>query len=222
MVDIRIVIEGGVLPNENISAATIDNSEKLREAFHKLLSRVVNPETFNLVIEVGAGYKNAARSFRKYALLSDNSSLLIDLDGAKPTKEKRLNELGINEFSNQVFFMVQEMEAWILSQPEVIEKCYKDRFIRENPTVNMVQTELELFSRHPEALVKPGDKLRILIGRYFSEMKGNVKKKKKYGKLKDAPLLIENLDIFKLIETFEDVRRLKNYLNKPSLPLSDG
>lgn len=44
-------------------------------------------------------------------------------------------------------------------------------------------------------------------------MKGNVKKKKKYGKLKDAPLLIENLDICKLIETFDDVKSLKSHID---------
>lgn len=34
MVTIRIVVEGGVLPNANKGAATIANSERLREAFH--------------------------------------------------------------------------------------------------------------------------------------------------------------------------------------------
>lgn len=63
MVDIRIVVEGGVLPHASISAATMDGSEKLREAFHKLLSRVVSPDKFNLIVETGAGYKNAAKSF---------------------------------------------------------------------------------------------------------------------------------------------------------------
>lgn len=37
-------------------------------------------------------------------------------------------------------------------------------------------------------------------------------KKKKYGKLKDAPLLIEKMDINKLIEKFEDVRLLKEFI----------
>lgn len=120
MVDIKIVIEGGVLPNDNISAATFNNSEKLREAFHKLLCRVVKPEKFNLIIEIGASYKNAAKSFKKHALIDNDISLLIDLDGTTPSKDERLNELEINEFRNRVFFMIQEMEAWILSQPEVI------------------------------------------------------------------------------------------------------
>jgi len=50
MVEIRIVLEGGILPNLNNSAATVNNSEKLREAFHKLLSNVINPAAFNLIV----------------------------------------------------------------------------------------------------------------------------------------------------------------------------
>jgi len=43
-------------------------------------------------------------------------------------------------------------------------------------------------------------------------MKGNIKKKKKYGKLKDAPLFIEHLDMSSLIETFEDPKLLKEHI----------
>lgn len=214
MVEIRIVIEGGVLPNINVSAATIDNSEKLREAFHKLLSKVIKPDKFNLIVEIGAGERNAAKSFKKYALIDNKTSLLIDLDGAKTLKDQRLNELEINEFVDRVFFMIQEMEAWILSQPDVIVKCYKDRYIRKKLNITIEQIEYELLQIHPEEIVKPADKLKVFLGKYYSEMKVNVKKKKKYGKLKDAPLLIENLDICKLIETFEDVRLLKNHIEK--------
>lgn len=214
MVDIRIVIEGGVLPNPNTSASTFDNSEKLREAFHKLLSRVVKPEQFNLIVETGAGYKNAAKSFKKYALNDNKTSLLIDLDKAKSLKEQRLDELDINEFASRVFFMIQEMEAWILSQPDVIVKCYKDRYIRKRPKVNFEQTEPQLFQVHPEEISNPADKLKVLLGKYYSEMKKNCKKNKKYGKLKDAPLLIENLDIYKLIDTFDDMKSLMNHFEQ--------
>jgi hypothetical protein len=214
MVEIRIIIEGGVFPNINTNTATISNSEKLREAFHKLLSKVVKPEMFNLIVEIGAGYKNATKSFKKYAFLDNKASLLIDLDGAKSEKEQRLNELEVTELSNRVFFMIQEMEAWILSQPDAIEKCYEDRYYRKKGNVRIVDEELELFKVHPEEIKNPSFKLKVLLGKYYSEMKGNVKKTKKYGKLKDAPLLIENLDIIKLIETFDELKLLKDHITK--------
>ena len=212
MVEIRIVLEGGILPNLNDSAATVNNSEKLREAFHKLLSNVINPAAFNLIVEIGAGYKNAAKAFSKYALIDSKTSLLIDLDGSKFFREQKLNELELNESANRVFFMVQEMEAWILSQPEVIEKCYNERYIRTKPGINLKELEPELFAVHPEQISQPSVKLKVLLGRYYSEMKGNIKKKKKYGKLKDAPLFIEHLDMSRLIETFEDPKLLKEHI----------
>jgi hypothetical protein len=211
MVEIRIVVEGGVLQHINTSAATINNSEKLREGFYKLLSKVVQPDNFNLVIELGASDKNAAKSFKKYATINPNTALLIDLDGSKSTIGQRLSDLGVSKLNNRVFFMIQEMEAWIISQPDAIEECYKTRYIREKAGIKLEDDEL--FKVHPEEIKKPSEKLKVLLGKYYSEMKGNVKKKKKYGKLKDAPLLIENLDISKLTETFDDINSLKKYIN---------
>lgn len=212
MVEIRIVIEGGILPHMNIAAATINNSERLRESFHKLLSKAFNPDTFNLIVEVGAGYKNAAKSFKDYAQNDSKTLLLIDLDGAKSTKQTRLTELEIEVFSNRVFFMIQEMEAWILSQPESIEACYNPRFIREKSEIKIRDAESKLFKDHPEEFINPTRILETILGRYYSEKKSNVKKKKKYGKLKDAPLLIEYLNINQLIETFEDLKSLREYI----------
>lgn len=192
MVDIRIVIEGGIIPHENDSVATINNSEKLRESFHKLLSQIINPASFNLIIEMKGGIAQAAKSFSSYAINNKKTSLLIDLDGGKSTKPQKLINLHIDNFAENVFFMIQEMEAWILSQPEAIEKAYKDRYFRKNVSVKIVEAEHKLFKVHPEEIIKPSDKLKVLLGKYYIEMKGNVKKNKKYGKLKDAPLLIEN------------------------------
>ena len=212
MVEIRICLEGGVLPNSNTSAATINNSEKLREAFHKLLSVVIDPVEFNLIVEIGAGYKNAANVFKKYAILDNYTCLLIDLDGSISFKEEKLNELELIDSAQCVFFMVQEMEAWILSQPDVIEKCYNERYIKNRVNLNLLELEPGLFNIHPEQITKPSDKLRIILGRYYSEMKGVIKKKKKYGKLKDAPLLIAHLDLNKLIGTFVDTKLLIEHI----------
>ena len=214
MVEIRIVIEGGIVPHENDSVMTVNNSEKLRESFHKLLSQIFNPGSFNLIIEMKGGIGKAVNSFKEYAKKDNKISLLIDLDGDKSTKAQKIINLHVEDFSKTVFFMVQEMEAWILSQPEVIEKCYKDRYIRKKPNIDIVKEEHKLFKVHPEEIHKPSEKLEVILGRYYDEMKGNARKKKKYGKLKDAPLLIGNLDIYKLIETFEDLKLLKEHFEK--------
>jgi len=215
MVEIRIVIEGGVLLNDNISAATVNNSERLRQSFHKLLSKVLNPDNFNIIVEIGAGDKNAAKSFKKHAINDSKTTLFVDLDGVKSIKHERLIELDIVDYNNQVFFMVQEMEAWILSQPEAIEKCYDLRFIRRKKDEQLTNHKLLLV--HPEEITKPSKILEILLPYYYSEKKGDKIKKKKYGKLKDAPLLIEQLDFTKLLATFEDIKSFKDYTEKHSI-----
>jgi hypothetical protein len=214
MVDIRIVVEGGIIPHSNDSAMTINNSEKLRESFYKLFTQIFHPSSFNLIIEMKGGIGKATKAFKDYAKINQNTSLLIDLDGDRATKQQKLSNLQVDQFAEKVFFMIQEMEAWILSQPEAIEKAYKDRFFREKGNVQILEAEKELFQVHPEEIKKPSFMLKVLLGKYYSEMKGNTKKKKKYGKLKDAPLLIENLNIHKLIETFEDLRLMKDLIEK--------
>lgn len=211
MVEIRIVVEGGVLESSNHSVLTVNNSEKLREGFYKLFSQIIDPSAFNLIVELGAGYKSASNIFKKHTISNSKTSLLIDLDGPKSKKETRLDELNITEYKTRVFFMVQEMEAWILSQPDILDKFYSSRFIREKITKKIIDDEL--FQGHSEDISKPSEKLKVLLGRYFSEMKGNVKKKKKYGRLKDGPILLAELDPFKLVEIFEDFKLLNEYLS---------
>lgn len=212
MVDIRIVIEGGIVPHINDSAATINNSEKLRESFHKLFSQIINPEFFNLIIEMKGGFEQAIISFKGYSQLDQKTSMLIDLDGASSSRQNKIVDLKIENLSERVFFMIQEMEAWILSQPESIEKAYRNRYNRQRGNINLEQEIRKLYRDHPEEILKPSVKLKVLLGRYYVEMKGNRKKNKKYGKLKDAPLLIENLDITKLIKTFDDVNSLISHI----------
>ena len=64
MVNINIYIEGGILPNDNISVQTIDSSEKLREGFHLLLSQIVPSNNFNLKIKLGSGNKQTVKFFK--------------------------------------------------------------------------------------------------------------------------------------------------------------
>lgn len=127
MVEIHIFIEG-IATNDSEDVNTVDRSAEFRRAFHKLLSQSINDELITLSIEPATNWKAAAKTYIKHKQKADkNYCLLIDLDGKNNTKSNRLNDIlgGMNEtlahFPNDVFFMVQEMEAWILSQPNVIE-----------------------------------------------------------------------------------------------------
>jgi len=204
VVNIKIIIEGGVYPGDNIDSSTFDNSEKFRESFHVLLSKYFPPYSFNLTIEQGAGNKQAIKSF-KHESAKGNCIFLVDLDAPITQREKRLKDFELTDYKNNVFFMVQEMEAWIISQTEAIVKTYSHL-----TKVGDLGKD-EIYSKHPQEINKPSYWLGILLGRYFGDYKNGIKKKKKYGKLKDAPLLIANLEIDRLSTIFEDVLNLKQY-----------
>ncbi len=206
MVNIKIIVEGGVLPNSNIDADTFNNSEKFRESFHIILSNIFPLDSFNLVIEPAAGYKQAIKSF-KSEQQKDNCILLIDSDSPKTEKANKLHELTLTEYENHVFFMVQEMEAWILSQPKCIIKTYSKNLI----SIGTLEND-DVFKLIPEEIPNPTYWLGVILSRYYRYEKNGTKKKKKYGKLKDGPLLLANLSMVELINTFEDVRRLNTYL----------
>jgi Domain of unknown function (DUF4276) len=212
MVTVKIVIEGGIVPHKNDASQTIDNSEKLRESFHKLFRQAVDPESFDLEIEMGAGIANTCNLFKRQ-IKSRPCTMLIDLDRTIDKKQERLNDLGLTEYAAFVFFMVQEMEAWILSQPEAIEKGMQ--FLnRKNPGKKI--SDDPIFSKNPIEIVHPSDKLNTVLGRFFYHKNQNKKKKKKYGKIKDAPLFIKELDLCKLTESFVDMENLVGFLNQSS------
>ena len=215
MVDIIIYIKGGVLPHDNIAAQTIDNSTQLRESFYMLFSQLIDDVYwFNIIL--GAGYKNTVNFF-KSAHSVNNKFLLIDLEKPKSQKSEKLKELDLENL-NTVFFMVQEMEAWILSQPEKIDEYYSLKYKRKK-LGDSIKNDKRLQSKHPEEICKPSSVLNIILKKYFSVEKRGKIKKKTYGKLKDAPELLSLLDAKVLKETFSDLSELINLINLYQLAL---
>lgn len=210
-IEIQLFVEGGVLPNENVAAATTDNSNKLRESLHHLLSQLITPDKFDLIILPRSGYKQTAKDFKADLEKDSNSLLLLDLDAPKSQKNAKLSELALLDCAEKVFFMVQEMEAWMLSQPEIIEQfAAKEDYKRKN-TDKIISESSLLKGKNIEEINKPSDKLNTLFGQYFEvyEKRRDKYKPASYGKLKDAPALLALLDFSKLLNDFEDVRLLK-------------
>ena len=200
MVNVSIFIEGGVLPNENVSVQTLDNSEKLRESFYSIFSQLLSPNKFNIRIKKGSSNKQTVRFFKKKIIEKKKSLLLIDLDGKKNEKNNRITDFDLTDYSENVFFMVQEMEAWIISQINKIDEHYKNRFIRKHEEIKLSEHE-KIRNKHPEEITKPSTVLKEILGKYF-KTKSNIKKK--YGKLKDGADLLSILDAGKLKDTFAD------------------
>lgn len=205
MVEVRIWIEGGTLAHDNASAAVLDNSQRFRESFKKLFSQIFNEDQIKIIIENGAGEKNTVKLFKANAHKTPESFVLLDLDGPPSSRAKRLDYFDLNAWHTQIFFMIQAMEAWILSQPDVIEICLAK--YKKDSNASVASDNL-FVDKKPEQITHPDRVLEIVISRYFQEERKGVVKKLKYGKLKTAPDLIEKLDLQKLSDTFEDVQQL--------------
>jgi len=62
MVKISIIVEGGV-NDTNVSVATMDNSNTLRESMHRIYSQALGRSDIDVEVHLGAGNRNAARAF---------------------------------------------------------------------------------------------------------------------------------------------------------------
>lgn len=217
MVTITIYLEGGVLENLNDAAQTSNNTLRLREGFSKLLRQVLLEEDYNLEIKPSGGYKSAAKRFKELKEDQKETVLLIDLDAPKTEKPQKLKELDLVSFKKEVFFMVQEMEAWILSQPDKIELfAQNEQFIIKSKSKGVAENNL-IKGKDIEEIEKPSEKLSTIFVQHFQvekQRRGKAPKAKKrnYGKLKDAPSLLELLDLETLRASFEDVENLILYI----------
>jgi Domain of unknown function (DUF4276) len=203
MVVVKVFFEGGTNPKSNPNAATIDNTSRLRESFNKLLNAAFEEEKVRIQAEPTYSITNTVK------IREPNSLLLIDLDGSKDKKTQRLTDNKLTDIQAFVFFMVQRMEGWILSQPEVIEEVFK----KDKAKDDLVKDDNQIQNKHPETILNPDFVLDKILQRYFVVKKGVNEKKLKYGKLKHSPDLIEKLDLQKLRDTFEDVEALVQKIN---------
>ncbi|MET3128186.1 hypothetical protein ABID42_003305 [Arcicella rosea] len=211
MVEISLLVEGGLHPNSNDSADTFDNSEKLRESFHQLLSTGLdNADNISIEIDIKGSYTSVLKAIKSEKRVSSNTLVLLDLEGDESQRDTRIKQYELEEYRDSVFFMIQAMEGWILSQPEAIERtCQQYERIIKSP-----MSEFSLIHGiKPESIEKPDKVLNSLLQEYFQYEKGGKIKKVKYGKLKNSYLLIEQLDINELRKQFTDVNNLLNKIN---------
>jgi hypothetical protein len=118
--------------------------------------------------------------------------LLIDLDGPAATVPAVLAAKGLTPHTDHTFWMVQEMEAWFLSQPTVIDRVFKKPVSAHLPNTA------------PAAVVKPGDALAKATKTARAEP---------YHKTSHPPDLLARLDLPTLRRAFADVERLIGVLN---------
>ena len=204
MVNLNIIVEGGTF-DPNSSEETFNNVEALRESLNKLFSRLLKRDDISVRVDMGAGY-------------SEDHYLYVDSDNADTNKW--FNKLDDTDpakaivipadAKDKVFFMIQEMEAWFLKQPSCLERWGAERgYIRQKQGTEIASDD-QIAGKDIESLPKPSRIVGVIIQRYFERTMPNGKKKKvKYGKLKSAPAIIDNLDEQALVAVDKELYRFK-------------
>jgi len=214
MVEVTIFIEGGTLNDPT------GGTELLREGFHKLLAPTLTPHQPRLIIEMRGPNNQTVKDFNASIKKNPNLLILLDLDAAESERKNKLAEFQLLVHAKKVFFMIQAMEAWILSQPDKIEEYVESNFIISKRRKNTPLKEDDLLKdRHPKNIVAPARILNILLQRYFEiEKRGIVRKLKYRSKLRDGSAMLELLELKKLSKDFSDVAILIDTLTQKVRP----
>jgi len=227
MVTVSIFIEGDNPENsffEQISEArksvlsaleTVSAQSTFREAFNILFSQAINRGSEIKIETLSIGTKKMSE-VNKSALklkLEENpqSCLLLDLDTANSERENMILN-NFNEFeTNRLFFMVQQMESWIISQPNCVIKYYNLFYKKINRKINFTEHKF-YYSEDFENINKPEDKLSEFIKYFWQENTSN--KKAKYHKTRIAPSLIKLLDFSELTINFVDAKLINGFIKQ--------
>lgn len=227
MVSITVFVEGGgdtrqleasVSQDEisNIDVNTLDNSELFREGFHKLFCQKIPENKVNLIIHPIGSITIAKKYLSKIIAKNLKAVLLIDLDEPKTKKAQRLSSTFGTLDTKPVFFMIQRMEAWILSQPDRIDRFAEERgWIRKKRMEELVSYK-KIHGIHPEDISDPDDTLYDFLKKFYAVKKiRNGKTQEvsiKYQRSKDGPELIGYLDLNVLMDVFDEAKNLVLYI----------
>lgn len=160
-------------------------STALRVGMGKLLRKVF-PTNTPKVKPIGSK-TFAVKRFKGGSAAEDRLILLIDLDAPLNGKEEDLTSLGLLATEKNVFYMVQEMEAWFISQPAVLIEHWGEDLFRS------------FKNKHPMAIPTPAKALEDLTKN---------SKHGKYHKISDGGKLLSHLDPLQLQKDFPDFKMM--------------
>ncbi|HWB64642.1 MAG TPA: DUF4276 family protein [Chitinophagales bacterium] len=181
----------------------VEGDPRLREGFNHLFSaHLKGRKVFNLS-------KGKSDALKKYNLdkKSTVKSVLVDLDRHEKDKEVELKETGLTG-KPHVYYMVQEMEAWFLSQPEVLDGYFNLKLSEA--------LKAKYGEKHATEIPNPKSKLKGFVKEKYQKREvidGTVKPKTNYDEVDDAIVLLKKLNLSKLSKEFNDVENLIKLLN---------
>ncbi|HAN79037.1 MAG TPA: hypothetical protein DCQ31_15340 [Bacteroidales bacterium] len=167
----------------------------LRKGLIDLLQKQLKGQLPKIII--GGGYSQGGKTqtvhkFKTNKLNADIALVLVDLDKPENERENDLKELELLDVKDNVFYMIQEMESWFLSQPDVLDKFY-------GVDKNKKQVSDKIPKKKPADIEHPDEVLKRITE---NSQKGE------YHKIKHAVELLKLLDADKLANDFIDFKNL--------------
>lgn len=225
-----------VSPTERAFVGVAEPAFSLQTAFNVLFSEVMPPSIF--VFEMQGGWKAALKNFAREQSSDMRPDLMLlldyaDRDAHSPQFSSQDEKKGLQlaplvkeyeeegeiphlasdfkESFDRIFFMVQKMEAWILSQPEVLETCFG---VGNLDTKTAFEAQKKRLIKYPASSTNDPDKVLSELLRYFKVKRQGRLRSLEYGKVKHASQMLRQLDIQRLMQDFEDVRMLVEKINR--------
>jgi len=162
----------------------------LRQGFENLLGKKLAGKLPR--IRLGGGKKNVADQYLNNDF-KRVSFLLFDLDGPEEKRKVDLQSHGLSNHGDNVFYMIQEMESWFLSQPDVLDSYY-------GKTITGKKISEIMTKQSPAEIPTPKKEMKKITQ--------NLNKGKEYQEVKHATELLKRLDATKLENDFPDFKRL--------------
>jgi Domain of unknown function (DUF4276) len=167
----------------------------LRQGMSKLLSQLLFKNLPKMIL--GGGKTITIDKFKNNKLKADRFLLLIDLDKPETEIANDIKEYNLTTHKEDVFYMIQEMESWFLSQPEILDSFYGKDLNHKLISEKMIKKNAQDFSNPDEELKK---------------LTRNTKRGE-YHKIKHAIELLKLLDAKKLQIEFSQFKNLIKRLN---------
>jgi hypothetical protein len=162
----------------------------LRQGFEQLLAKLLPGKLPR--IRLGGGKKQVADQYLNNRF-EGAPFLLFDLDAPEEKKDEDLEKHGLSAYRESVFYMVQEMESWFLSQPDVLDTFYG------GTTTGKKVSEI-MTKRFSAEIANPKEELKRITQK--------LNKGKEYQEIRHAVELLKRLDATKLENDFPDFKRL--------------
>lgn len=162
----------------------------LRQGFAKLLARRIDGNLPR--INLGGGKSQTIRKFVKNKFEADEFLLLIDLDKPEEAKEQDILDHDLLAHREKVFYMVQEMETWFISQPKMLDSFFGVDHKKKKVSEKLTKRTLTDIS-DPKTELKNATK---------------DSKRGEYHEIKHGVELLKLLDAEQLEESFLDFKKL--------------